>query len=343
MLQRFPISAITMACFSMVSCSLLAAAEPTETVKSNNSDAVTEVIVVTGTLQQSGVLPLAGNIDRLSSDDIASVSSVHPSDILNRATGVHVQTNNGMESLPSLRSPVLTGPGAAGAFLFLEEGIATRSAGFANNNALSELNLAQAKEVEIIRGPASAVYGSNAVHGVVTVLTKAPRNGGDVTLIAGPNDRYQLQGTLGNESDNQGVSGNIQAIDDGGYRDNSDFTSLKLELRHDYISGDDQFKTIISGFVLDQNTAGFISSGENGSDCYSSTYSDKTLYKDSNAMEKNCDSDAYREWSSLRIATSWQRELSHVSSFTLTPYFRINQMEFRQHYLPSKAIEENSH
>ena len=119
MLQRFPISAITMACFSMVSCSVLAATDKTEIVKSNSNDTVTEVIVVTGTLQQSGVLPLAGNIDRILSDDIASVSSVHPSDILNRATGVHVQTNNGMESLPSLRSPVLTGPGAAGAFLFL--------------------------------------------------------------------------------------------------------------------------------------------------------------------------------------------------------------------------------
>lgn len=343
MFQRFPISAFTMACFSMVSCSVFSATEKTDISKSNNSDAVSEVIVVTGTLQQSGLLTLAGNIDRIASEDIVSVSSVHPSDILNRATGVHVQTNNGMESLPSLRSPVLTGPGAAGAFLFLEEGIATRSAGFANNNALSELNLAQAKEIEIIRGPASAVYGSNAVHGVVNVLTKAPRNGGDVTLIAGPNDRYQLQGTMGSDSDNQGFSGNIQAIDDGGYRDNSDFTSLKLGLRHDYVSGDNQFKTIISGFVLDQNTAGFISSGDNGSDCYSSTYSEENLYKDSNAMEKNCDSDAYREWSSVRIASSWQRELSEDRSFTITPYFRINEMEFRQHYLPSKAIEDNSH
>jgi len=248
-----------------------------------------------------------------------------------------------MESLPSLRSPVLTGPGASGAFLFLEEGIATRSAGFANNNGLSELNLAQAQTVEIIRGPASAIYGSNAVHGVINVLTKAPRNGGDVTLLSGPNDRVQLQGTIGEESENQGVSASIQAIDDGGYRDNSDFKSLKLGLRHDYVDGDDQFKTILSGFILDQNTAGFISSGDNGSGCYSSTYTDENLYKDSNAMEKNCDSDAYREWSSLRVATSWQRDLSDERSFSLTPYFRINQMEFRQHYLPSKAIEENSH
>lgn len=336
-------SVVIISCCLILSCSVCAATEKTEIVNSSQQGSAAEVIVVTGSLQQSELLTLAGNIDRILSDDIALVSSVHPSDILNRATGVHIQTNNGMESLPSLRSPVLTGPGAAGAFLFLEDGIATRSAGFANNNGLSELNLAQAHEVEIIRGPASAVYGSNAVHGVVNALTKAPRNGGDITLLAGPNDRYQLQGTLGSESDKQGISGNIQAIDDGGYRDNSDFTSLKLGLRHDYVNGDDQFNTTVSGFFLDQNTAGFISSGDNGSDCYQSTYSDESLYKDNDAMKKNCDSDAYRQWSSVRVATRWQRELSAKSSFTMTPYFRINQMEFRQHYLPSKAIEENSH
>ena len=341
MLQRFPISALTVACFSMVSCSVLATTGKTEA--SSQNDTAPEIIVVTGSRQQSNLLTLAGNIDRIQSEDIALVSSVHPSDILNRATGVHVQTNNGMESLPSLRSPVLTGPGAAGAFLFLEEGIATRSAGFANNNGLSELNLAQAKEVEIIRGPASAVYGSNAVHGVINVLTKTPYNGGDLTLLAGPNERYQLHGSMGSETANQGIIGNIQVIDDGGYRDNSDFNSLKLGLRHDYVNGDDQIKTIVSGFILDQNTAGFISSGDNGSECYSSTLSEEVLYKDTAAMEKNCDSDAYREWSSVRVATSWQRDLGDGKSLSMTPYFRINQMEFRQHYLPSKAIEENSH
>jgi len=342
-LQRLPISALALACASTASYAAPVATEIIQTSEVNKSGELLEVIVVTGSRQQSELLTVTGNIDRISREDIVSVSAVHPSDILNRATGVHVQTNNGMESLPSVRSPILTGPGAAGAFLFLEEGIATRSAGFANNNGLSELNLAQAKEVEIIRGPASAVYGSNAVHGVVNVLTKAPQNGGDVTLLTGPNDRYQLQGTVGSESDNQGVSANIQAIDDGGYRDNSDFSSVKLGLRHDYVNGENQFKTLVSGFVLDQNTAGFISSGDNGSDCYSSTYSEESLYKDGDAMEKNCDSDAYRKWSSVRIATSWQRELSKDRSFTMTPYFRVNQMEFRQHYLPSKAIEENSH
>jgi len=302
-----------------------------------------EVIVVTGSRQASDLLTLTGNIDRISRQDIQSVRAVHPSDLLNRSTGVHIQANNGMESLPSLRSPVLTGPGAAGAFLILEDGIATRAAGFANNNGLSELNLAQAQEIEIVRGPASAIYGSNAVHGVINVLSSPVNDDGDISLMVGPNERYEIQGSVGKTMGKHGLSVNSQIVDDGGYRDDSQFKSSKIGLRHEYISGKNAVTTTVSGFLLDQDTAGFIASGDNGEGCFTSDLEDKNLYKDDATMEKNCDQDAYRKWSSLRIASKWQRELSPDSYFQITPYLRTNSMEFRQHYLPSEAIEENSH
>ena len=343
MLLRLPQVFLILSYFSSACYGGQLVVEKLKTTAINQVDTVAEVIVVTGSHQQSELLTLAGNIDQISSDNIESVIAVHPSDLLNRATGVHIQTNNGMESLASLRSPVLTGPGAAGAFLFLEDGIATRAAGFANNNGLSELNLAQAKTIEIIRGPASAVYGSNAVHGIFNVITKAASDENNIAFLVGPNDKYQLQGNGDIEMEQHGLSANIQAVNDGGYRDNSDFQSLKLGLRHDYQSGKDQFRTTVSGFNLDQKTAGFISSGDNGEGCYKSTYSSEILYKDTDAMKKNCDNDAYRKWISLRMATNWQRELTNTTSLSLTPYFRINDMEFRQHYLPSRAIEKNIH
>lgn len=338
-----PSFALSLTCLALGFSGTLHADENQSSEEIDSIATATETIVVTGSQQASNLLNVAGNITSISTQDIESVSAVHPSDILNRATGVHIQTNNGMESLPALRSPVLTGPGAAGAFLFLEDGIATRSAGFANNNGLSELNIAQASEVEIIRGPASAVYGSNAVHGVINVLTKAPSNKGDVSLLLGPNESYQVQGTVGKDMGQHGLSGNFQAVDDGGYRENSGFNSVKVNGRHDYEDGEDSISTLISGFVLDQDTAGFIASDDNGSDCYSSDYSDRYLYKDRDAMQKNCDTDAYRKWSSLRLASHWQRKLTDETQLSITPYFRINQMEFSQHYLPSQAIEENSH
>src|SRR5438034_19402 len=48
-------------------------------------------------------------------------------------------------------------------------------------------NLADIKQIEVIRGPASAVWGANALTGVVNIITKSPREtkGTSVTLSAG--------------------------------------------------------------------------------------------------------------------------------------------------------------
>ena len=73
----------------------------------------------------------------------------------------------------SLRSPVLTGAGACGAFFTAEDGINLRAPGFCNVNQLFDANLLQAAGVEVVKGPANATYGSNAVNGVINVLTKS--------------------------------------------------------------------------------------------------------------------------------------------------------------------------
>lgn len=52
---------------------------------STTTSTATEIIVVTGSQQASNLLNVAGNIDRISTEDIKSVSAVHPGDILNRA------------------------------------------------------------------------------------------------------------------------------------------------------------------------------------------------------------------------------------------------------------------
>jgi outer membrane cobalamin receptor len=49
-----------------------------------------------------------------------------------------------------------------------------RSTGFFNHNALYEINIPQAGRLEIIKGPGSAVYGSDAVGGVINAFTHDP-------------------------------------------------------------------------------------------------------------------------------------------------------------------------
>lgn len=306
-----------------------------------------EVVVVSGSHQKTNLMAFDSNMQRIAEDEIDRVKATLASDILNRASGVYIQANNGVENLPSLRSPILTGPGAAGAFLFMQDGIPTRAAGFANNNALAELNLAQADAIEIVQGPSSAVYGSNAVHGVVNVLSLTPQEGGNLGITLGGNQRTQFQGAIGQVDDqgskHQAIGLNLQVINDGGYQDDSGYTSSKLGLRHDYQHDKLSISSTLSGFDLDQDTAGFIASGDNGEGCFTSDYAPSELYKDRDAMQKNCDTDAYRQWSSIRGASHVSYQLNANEQLNFTPYFRSNSMAFRQHYLPSRAIEENSH
>ena len=47
------------------------------------------------------------------------------------------------------------------------------------------VNLDEIKRIEVIRGPASAVWGANALNGVVNVITKSPREMAGTTVTLG--------------------------------------------------------------------------------------------------------------------------------------------------------------
>lgn len=292
-------------------------------------------MVVTGTRSETSLLDLAGNTGKISSEDIDLLNADHIQESLARIPGVNIQRGNGAESLVALRSPVLTGPGAGGAFLFMEDGISLRAPGFANNNGLGEAHYEMAGGIEVVRGPGSALYGSNAVHGLFNVLSRAPsteleRN---IDVTVGSDDLYKVRASVSDTNDAHAYRVSFSGTDDGGWRDDSGFGQQKLTARHDYFSeSGDSFTTVLSAFNLNQETAGFINTG-----------SEEKAYEDSSLMQSNSDEDAYRDWRSVRLSSRWDHELANGNVFSLTPYLRSNDMEFRQHYLPSRAIEENNH
>jgi len=292
-------------------------------------------MVVTGTRSETSIMDLAGNTSKVSEQEINLLNPDHIEEVLLRVPGVNLQRGSGAEMTIAIRSPVLTGPGAGGSFLFMEDDIALRSAAFANNNGLSEAHFEQAGSIEVIRGPGSALYGSNAVHGLVNVLSLAPSleldSNLDITL--GSDDLYKLKGTVSNSVGAHGYRISFSGVDDSGWRDDTRMQEQKLTARHDYFAvNGDSFKTIFSAFNLNQDTAGYITSE-----------TDDKLYEDDDVVTINENKDAYRDWSSVRLSTRWDHETSSGNMLSVTPYLRSTEMEFRQHYLPSKAIEENSH
>ncbi len=154
-----------------------------------------EEIVVTATRRPEPALHVPLSIGQVGPETIQLVDPTHHAELLNRIAGVMIQRGSGQESLTAIRSPVLTGAGSCGAFLFLENGVPIRPVGFCNVNALYEVNTEQARAIEVLRGPGSALYGSSAMHGTVNVLqpSAAERPRGAFSVDGGPSNYWRLK------------------------------------------------------------------------------------------------------------------------------------------------------
>ena len=296
-----------------------------------SQESITETVLVTASrVPEDGLkLPLAWS--SVDSDTLALVDPVHINEVMQRVPGAWISRGNGQESLISLRSPVLTGAGSCGAFYTAGDGISLRAPGFCNVNQLFDANFEQAGRIEVIKGPATALYGSNAMHGVINILSAAPSEQLDHRLgvEAGPDDYYRAKYRYSDTVGAHGISLSANGTTDGGYKDDSGYDQQKMTLRHDYNGQVWDFRSVLDLANLNQETAGYIQG-------YKS-------YKDSDIKDSNPNPEAYRDAWSVRAYTSASRALNENNTLTITPYLRDNDMEFLQHFLPWQSVEENDH
>ncbi len=254
----------------------------------------------------------------------------HPAEIFNQAAGVNIQIGSGQEHLTSIRSPVLTGGAGAGSFLYLQDNVPIRSAGFANVNGLFDTQIQFADRVEIVRGPGDVAYGSNAVHGAINVITVDPLadNQNELNLKAGSYNRYQGNIVHAYEGEEQNLVLGLFASSDGGYREDSGADQSKLLLSHGVEIGDWAVRTRLAYHHLEQETAGFVVS--------------ENAYKQDDLRRTNPNPNAYRDVDTLQLSSQWNRDIE-AGEVSITPYILWNDMDFRMHFLPSQAIEENGH
>ena len=295
----------------------------------NGADAAIEEIVVTSQRREQSREDHAGNIALLNADEIAAVGHQHIHELMTRVPGAWLSRGSGQEHLTAIRSPVLTGAGSCGGFLYLEDGIPIRPAGFCNVNQMLEMNTEQAHSIEVVRGPGSALYGSNALHGIINVITPRaePEHVDNIALEAGSNEYVRVRAALVSGSENPWLA-SIVYSDDDGFRDDSGYRQGKLVLKRNWALPDSTLVTALSATDLDQETAGFIF-GEDA-------------YKDSDLNRANLNPEAFREASSERLYAIWNKSFSGYD-LDVRPYLRHSDMRFLQHFLPGQPLEENGH
>lgn len=285
------------------------------------AEGIEEVVV----RAQASVAAAQGAVASVSTVDEVAIELAranHPNEILVRVPGVWVARASGQEHLTAIRSGVLAGPGACGGFLLLENGVPIRPSGFCNINNLFEMNTELANAIEVVRGPASALFGGNALHGAINTVTATSADGLRASMEVGPYGYSQARATAG------GDDWRLDALttSTNGYRDDTGFGQHKFVGGGSGTVGGWSVTSAVAGTLLNQETGGYV----RGFEVY-----------DSPLRRSNPNPEAYRDAWSMRASTAWRRELASGRELTLTPYARRSSMAFLQHFLPGQPLERN--
>ena len=142
-----------------------------------------ELVVVSGSRTEQKVVNAPATMSVITAGQIENVPTQNFAELLRSIPGINITQVSARDI--NLTSRGATGTLATGQLALLDgRSIYQDFFGFVMWDFLPT-NLNEIKQVEVIRGPASAVWGANALNGVVNVITKSPREMQGTSAILG--------------------------------------------------------------------------------------------------------------------------------------------------------------
>jgi len=154
----------------------------------------TETIVVTAARAPENISDTLAAVAVIDRDAIEASASHDLIDLLRRAPNLDIARGGGVGQQTSL---FLRG-GNSNHVLVLIDGVRVSALG-TGAYAWEQLPLAQIERIEIVRGPRAALWGADALSGVIHIITRR-QAGTDVALIAGNHDSYGIESGIGTET-----------------------------------------------------------------------------------------------------------------------------------------------
>lgn len=267
-----------------------------------------EIVITAGrTAQSRREAPVA--LSTVSTQVLKETKPTSIDQVLNKTSGVFMVNLGNEQHQMSIRQPMTT----KSLFLYLEDGIPVRTTGLYNHNALLEMNMASMRQIEVIRGPASAMYGAEAIGGAVNVITlSAPANStGQLSVQANTNGYKRMDLLYGNSVGKMGfLFSGYYANNINGQLQHSDFNKSAISLKSNYNIN---------------NTTQLINSFS-----YNNYYSDMFGALDSSHYaEKNFTSMnnfTFRKVKALRIKSQLNRQWNDASETKISLVYRNNSI-----------------
>jgi len=180
-------------------------------------------IVVSATRIASTVATSPDDISIVTREEIDNMQAGSVADVLETVPGVIVSRTG----QPGGQTSAFLRGANSGHTLVLIDGVRVNNA-FNGRFDFVDLPVDNVERIEIVRGPQSTRYGSDALGGVINIVTKrrAAETGGSVSLEVGSNDSLRTRGAVAGSVGRFGFSAEASSFDTDNERPNSAFHAV---------------------------------------------------------------------------------------------------------------------
>ncbi|WP_426585344.1 TonB-dependent receptor [Mucilaginibacter sp. R-33] len=263
-------------------------------------------------------------ISKINSTQIKDTKATALYQLLNKVAGVYMVNLGNEQHTMAIRQPITYNA----LYLYMEDGVPIRPTGIFNHNSLYEINMSGVKDIEVIKGPASSLYGSNSIGGAVNFITQGPPTGyaGNVA-VQGDNYHYRRVDADGGFTQGKfGLYvGGYVAHQADSWQDYSDFDKYSANFKTTYdFSAKTKLTTSVAYNYLNTQTPGSLDSAR----FYDRSYGSNQRF-------------TYRKVKSFRAGTRLDHQWSDKNSTFVTLFFRNNSTAQLPSYYISDVRDAN--
>lgn len=263
-------------------------------------------------------------ISKINATQIHDTKATALYQLLNKVTGVYMVDLGNEQHTMAIRQPITYNA----LYLYMEDGLPIRPTGIFNHNSLYEINMSGVRDIEVIKGPASSLYGSNAIGGAINFITQGPPSGyaGNVS-VQGDNYHYRrVDADGGFTAGKFGLyAGGYIAHQKDSWQDYSDFDKYSGNFKTTYdFDNATRLTTSVAYNYLNTQTPGSLDSAH----FYSRSYGSNQRF-------------TYRKVKAFRANTRLDHTWNDRSSTFLTLFYRKNSTAQLPSYYISDVRDNN--